>query len=699
MAQVNNILTDTPQIYRFDFVTDPDSPDVRDSLDQLFISVDKVNDVYSTETNLDRGLVRYTFDIIQNPDENPDLIHQIDQLIGTISYVPVTLSMDISRFSNNVNIGSMITGTRDIIKVLTQNLLHVEIVNVESLRKKNIVIFTPITSELNSLYENPKYLTDYYRSLNMEYLAGYQVLSDDPIVHYVLDDLYTKREYVPSDLNVISVDNILLVPVGTDENQEDHYTSIVNRIDTIITSKRQDGYFSYTLSLHNIGDVLLLEELGKLWETHIVYSKDMINIILKHNNIDFGTSPEQWFRYNLNLIKNGQFPEITLFGDWQFYMGGDYNEIYGKPWYRSILQYGALLAYRKLGEEDSFIESFTHMVRVNNDYSITLSLPTSSHVTTFRKYFHSVMDGYKGLEHQGENMWLVEPCKDLVEGVVKRYYVQVVDERSMPMVLTHKNRNGSEEEVLVFRSPAVGLHNPDSPFDFSQIDLDKVKDELILKLRDYYRICHDNMESVLLEKISDMSLDQLLSLVEIQERPNQPTYCYTKETILSLESPINPLTRRPFPDHVLVKAMMMEWGLRGLFNVGPLIGLYPDVPSKILVEPKVGVPIIDTVPINDIQRQVTGDIYSVAVGFSDGMVTDLFDIATSDQDELKRLVEELWSSGFFLNYWTSAVQKYSKDLVSFVVIINQPLLIYASDTKTDGIRAMDYLKESVNTFE
>jgi hypothetical protein len=52
-----------------------------------------------------------------------------------------------------------------------------------------------------------------------------------------------------------------------------------------------------------------------------------------------------------------------------------------------------------------------------------------------------------------------------------------------------------------------------------------------------------------------------------------------------------------------------------------------------------------------------------------------------------------------LNYWTSAVQKYSKDLVSFVVIINQPLLIYASDTKTDGIRAMDYLKESVNTFE
>ena len=692
-------LEDVDQIYRFDIITDPDDPSVQDSLDKLLTLVD--NDQFIlTETNLDRGLVRYTIDTVYNSNQNPDAINRISQLVGEVGYTPVTVSMDTSRFmltNGQINVGSIITGAKEVIKVLTEQILKVDINNVETLtRENNIITFTPINKNNKSVYENPMYLANYYYFVNMDILGGYQVLSKDPTVKYVLDELYNGQDYVPEDINPTYVHGVSLIPVGTAE-EEDHYMKIKNRVNTIITTRRQDGYFSIELGLHNIADVLLISQLAKLWHTEIVYEADNVNIILKHDHVDFGTRPELWFQHNLEVIKEGNFPTITLYGIWQFKVGGDYNQIYGKQWSQAIIQYGALLAYRKLGLEDPFIQPFTHTVNVNNDLSITLSLPTYNHVIKFRQYLDDILNGYTS-PRQGEESWFVQPCQDLLDGVIKRWYVQSIDKRSMPMVLKQTYVDGKTEEILVFRSPAVGLYYRDSPLDFDNVNMTEVRNTFRNELRDYYRLCHGNIEPVLLDRIDEMKLHQLLDLIEIKERYNEPTYCYSTTTLLSLSSPISPMTRRPYKDNIIIKALLMEWGWRGLFNTGSLIGLYHDMPSQILVQPTVGHPIIVKQMISDLQRNVTGDVYSVSVGFADGLITDLFDIATEDPSELKMVMEKLWHDGFFLSYWVSAVQKYTDRVNSFVVIVTKPLLVDGSNSKSNGERAMNYLIESADNL-
>ena len=684
------------QFYRFDITTDPDDPHVKNTLDELLGIVDNNNynirsviespEIRMIETNLNRGLVNY--DIIVN-SKDTDLIDRIDQLAGDVSYVPVTVTMDITKFisNKNTNVGSIITATEGIIKVLTQKVLGFNIINVETIRlDNNIVVFTPITEEQISVYENPLYLAEYYRIVNMDILGGYQVLSNDPMARYVLSDLYRERDYVITDVNPIYVQGVSLIPVGNDDNEENHYNEILTIVDSMITKYCQDGYFSYELGLHEMADVLLLKELGTLWDTEVVYSEEEVVVLKRNEGVDFGTDPELWFRSNVEMIRKGQFPTITLFGDWQFNVGGSFNEVHGKEWNQVIIQYAALLAYRKLGLDDPFIQPFTHTIKVNNDLSITLSVPTHSHVKTFLEHFNNI----------SRKDIFAEPCENLENGVIKRWYVQSVDKRSIPMVLTNTYEDGSSDEVLVFRSPAVNLYSP-SPFDFDNVDMGKVKKDLLDHMREYYKLCHDNVEPVLLDHINKMSLMELLDLVEVKERPNQPTYCYSKNTLLNLTQPINPITRRPFTDNVLIKAMLMEWGTRGLFKVGPLLGLYEKVPVKILIPTNFGQPLINKEVLDPLEYQITGDVYQVSVGFDNGTINDMFEIATNDKDELKRLVEDLWSSGFFLNYWTSAVQKYS-DLNSYVVIVNSPILMNANKSKSDGTFAIEYMKEVVNNL-
>src|SRR5690606_17860646 len=118
-------------------------------------------------------------------------------------------------------------------------------------------------------------------------------------------------------------------------------------------------------------------------------------------------------------------------------------------------------------------------------------------------------------------------------------------------------------------------------------------------------------------------ISPILDLIEAIEGKNGPTYCYSHSTLLSLEHPISPISRQPLPDHVLIKAMLVEWGLRGLFNVGPLVGLYPDFPKKIIIEPRAGSILINKEIVEPIRKTVTGNIYDISVGFSDGSLTDL----------------------------------------------------------------------------
>lgn len=565
---------------KLQFITDPDDPNIIKDLSELFLLVDPIN---INEESIERGLVKYTISLHDNNEK-------ITNIVNKIKYVPVTVSLNLSKYDFS-NSGPVIGKTLEVIKVLTEKILQIRISNVEYFRIKDMIVFTPITFEKEPVYENPKYLSNYYQS--MTEIEGYQILSEDPLVGYVFNSLPNYQSEI-----IKFIEGVALIPVGTNDNEVEHYSEIVDTVETIIETRKLEGYFTYKISFYNPEDFLLIQELATLWLVDIISSDN--NIIVLKTNTDFGTLPELWFRHNINLIKYGQLPTITLYGN--FHNSNNINKDSkdsNGSWYKVKLLYASLLAYYKLSLEYEIIQVFTHTVKVNDDYSITIYIPSYSQVLLFKKYLMEVLSN-------GD--WFVEPCKDLEDGFVKRYYVQTIDKKSMPMILPQAGT-----EILVFKSPA-SVNYP-SPFDFNKVDLIKVKQDLLNLL--------DNTE-------------------------------------------------------------ITEWGIRGLFNIGPVIGLYSYIPRKTLIRIEKG-----SVLLSKLQENK----YSVDIVFPD-RISFLFDIVanngSNDESELKVIIENLWSKGFFLSYWTSSYVSLT-NCESFTTIITNPFL-------NDDLNNIKYLKEANNSL-
>lgn len=407
-------------------ITDPDDPSVSDYLTQ---------DEPGQKRDLSRGLVKYQ-------------IHD-EELAKKIAYQPVTVTLDLSRFENYPT--PVIAGALTIVKTLTEIILKVKVVNVEYVTINNIVTFTPITimnGEMLAVYENPEHLSEYYDLLNFDYLAGYQVLSSDPLVRLVVAEEY-------SDLDVLYLpgtgDRIGLIPVGTNDNETTHYSTIVDTVDTMVESKRLQGYFSYVVSLYSPEEFDLVPELASMWQTSIIMIQD--NVIILRSEVDFGQSAESWFRYNVNLIRYGQLPQITVFGNFHI---DNYNQKYDKNWYSSQILYAALLAYQRL--EDELIRVFASKIKINDDYSITLSIPTYEQLILFQENLKEIL-------RNGD--WYLEPVKDLEDGFKKRAYLQTVDSKALSMILPEGSDN-----ILVFTSPALASYP--SSLDFDKVTLNSL---------------------------------------------------------------------------------------------------------------------------------------------------------------------------------------------------------------------------------
>ena len=620
------MLTPVNQIYRFNAITDPDNPTVIESNVKLLDLVDDNDNIIFREENLNRGLVRYNIITVSNVS-NTDTIATIEKLINDISYVPATVIMNLTGYENKTQI---ITASAEIIKVLTEKILKTTVTNVEYVNfENNIIKYTPVTKN-GAVHINPNHIPAYTRIVNNSDILGkYKLLTNDPLVTYVLEELYNSNDYVPSDINVIYIENIAFVPIYVDD-------SIIYRINSIIKKKRSDGYFVYKIGIHNLEDLELITEMASLWNTKVIYSDDMTNIVMFPDSSIFPIRPELWYEKNILLVKGGQFPGITLTGEWQFHKNG-HNQVFGKLFYKSILYYASILSYKKLGDQDNFVSPFTQTIIVNNDLSITIFVPTYNHAILFKKYLKETI---------ATDQISTEPCIDLLDGIYKRWYVQSIDDRAIPMVLTQINEDLTSEEVLVFRSPVSTLYKS---YDFETIDHKDLTDNLIK----YYKRTGD--------------VKELLSLVPVGDKMIPSN----QDNNISL-----------------------NWSLRGLYSVGPLKGLYEEIPSKILVAPKVGIPVITKSYIDNILYGISGDIYTIDINFPDNTVSPLFDIATEELEELKRIVNELWKTGYFLTYWVSAVQKYS-DPESYSVIINNPILLYAADSKYDGLTAMNFLKNEL----
>ena len=254
-------------------------------------------------------------------------------------------------------------------------------------------------------------------------------------------------------------------------------------------------------------------------------------------------------------------------------------------------------------------------------------------------------------------------------------------------------------DILIYRSK-LAIKYP-SPFIFDKKNMDNARNSLTKELHKYYsskKICHDDLEPVLLDKISNMSLKDLLKIIPTDD---QITYCFSADTLDKLENFINPLTREPFSEKVVKRLETLEWGWRGLFDVGPLYGLYEDVPVRTLIPTTIGIPNMVRVKNTAKERELTGLNFLVEIIFEDETTTPLFEISLPTVgldliDDVRKYVDKLWNNGYFLSYWTSAVQNYLIDHKSYNVSITNEILLHAGDSIFDGNKAIELLRREYN---
>lgn len=594
------------------WVLNPDDPGI-DMTDLIQYLASNNLDKNVVETSLYNGLVKYELNAKLSRKQDEDLT----RIIGEINYEILSIPLDITPFLEEIS--SVVEGAKTIIQALTEKMLKIDISYVSQVRYGNIIMLSPMTSYNVPVFMNSSY-SGRMNICDMSVLGGYTVLSDDPLVKYVLEEMY-QSEYVPEDFNVIYVEGLALIPVG----KEDY----IDMVDSSLRSKRLQGYFTHNIDVHNFGDLELVPEIAKLWNIKVVSDKDLSTLVLQ-SDVDFGISASEWLSNAVSSIKYNSLPRITISGSWQYEFQDDYNRLYGRQWHTSIIQYGAFLAYAELSQEDLMIRPFTTMTQVNPDLSISLTLPTYQHVLKFTDIFKRILAGSTGNSNQ---IWTVEACSSLEEGIAKRWMVQEIDNKAMPMLLRDQEQN-----VLIFRSP-LSISYP-SPFDISAGDLDEIKvDTEWLKIDDV--------------KNGDYSND------------------------------------------IVSAAWLNESGWRGLFDVSnreiTLHGLYPTVPLKEIIEHQGNVK-FHRLPLQGNPKILLKNLYEIDVHFDDERVSPLFRISSDGSpDQIQSLVNELWQRGYLASYWSDAMQKYGH-VKSYSTFIHDPYLIRAEDSLIDGKIALEHLQ-------
>jgi len=672
------------------YINDPYDPSLNKKLEKVEQTLKKEKG-FITTTNLEKSIVKHDI-IIENPEK-------ITDLISNINYIPVSLSLNKPDISDQLVLGSYLEGVRDIIKIATDILLETPVEYVEMIEREDTYIFNPITEFGESVFINPNYVSDFYDLINPDQFLGYTLFNTSLLTRYVLERWYNNSYYVSEDINVkyIKLKNytIPLIPIGGNTYLQNDYNKIRDDMDMEIRSLERQGYFGYRFGIHDLEDIELVKELCLMWNIKIVDESDF-SILILQTDTDFSIRPEEWLRKNTQLIKAGQFPIYTLRGEFQYSYYADYQRRFGQVYKDVILKYVAYLAYADLSDQDNeLISPFISLIQINEDLSINVSIPTIDLADKLVKNIENILEqGISGVNNKTGSAWLVEPCKDLQDGIIKRWLVQNIDNNAYPMLF----KDVSGNEIMVFRS-RLGIKYP-SPFNFSKEHIEKSKKSLLEALRKYYsekQVCHDDLEPVELEKISTMTLNELLRLIPVTQ--NKITYCFSVDTLSKLDKFENPLTRQPFSEKTLLRMRYLEEGWRGLFDIGPIYGLYDDVPVKVNIPTTVGITEIKRIRTDPEQRKLKGLLFLVEVFFRDETIEPLFEISLptvglESIDQLREYVDKLWKRGYFLNYWTSAVQKYivPSKTESYSVIVVNDILRRASDSIFDGNIALEMLR-------
>ena len=569
--------------------------------------------------------------------------------------IPLILSID----KDIVRSREELFGIISILKPLVSKICKVKVIDME-LFDGLLYSFYPIDEFRNPVYILEEAVEAIYSQIDIPSLVGYTFLSEHLLARYVVE-----KEGIE---NVKYVDGIAIIPLKSEYLFE--MPDAIENFEFTLQSYVRRGIFAYELGPFDTDDFEIVLQICKQFDIKVVNRKDFSKWILLCEN-DFSISPETWIRNAIPLVRMGQFPFFTLTMESvrEKTFNNDYERKYGDIDQKYIIKYVACLSFADLSDRFSYMREFIYSLRVNCDYTISVQLPSYELVREFEKKFNENF----------ERLYTVVVCENLEDAVIKRYIVQSVDDDAYPMVFSN---------ILVHRSPLAKLYP--SPFNFDEKNMKEKRNELEIKMRQFYKTCHDNVEPILLEDIDAMNLNELLNLIPIRE--NNITYCFSKDTISKVES--NPMTRTPLSDEVKKRVAFGEFGLRGYFDVGVLYGLYEsdyDM-DKEKDYNELGFIHVVRIPVEKEYRELYGNIFLVKVEFMNGIESDIMEISLPTVgleriDEFRAYVEELWKRGFFISPWAKALNE-----ENFSTITTNPILLRAKDSIFDGNKALEYLR-------
>lgn len=575
-----------------------------------------------------------------------------------VQYIPLSFGVEREKIKNR----EYIYGIISILKPLISKICNTKVTDIEIVEGTEIVIFNPITEFGISVYINPEYYNYIYSQIDIYKLIGYTLLSENSLARYVHKT--NSFSFPVKYINGIAITLITPTEIKTEtsENRIDEFGFAIDRL-------INEGYFTYNFSPFDTDDHEYVKQLCKLYDIAIIDTEDFSSWILQ-SVVDTTVSKETWIRNNLANIKEGDFPIFTV----PFIRyDGDYIRRYGDMYEKYVINYFALLAFAQLSDGNPVLKSHIYRLKIGDNNSISVSLPTYSLVLKFKVLFEELF--------HSKTKYTIETCNNIEDVFYKRYVIQQVDGDAYPIAFS--TIGGTY--IVIHRSPLAMIYP--SPFVFT-----KNMEDLENKMRDFYKKCHDNIEPVSLENIDNMTLSDLIRLIPITE--NNVTYCFSEATLNKIET--NPLTRTPLTKETKEKLEKIEYGLRGFFDVGPVFGLLSVNLSQNMDFSDFGVIKVVRIPVKKEHRDLYGNLFLVQVIFSDGTESDLFEISLptinlEKIDDLKNYVDKMWVRGFFINDWQKELIKHLK-VKSFYISLNDPILLQAGGSIYDGERALNYMK-------
>lgn len=686
------------------WVTDPHAPSIEPILQNILTELAKFTILNSNHQDLGSGRKHYEYfiDISRDIAGNPVLavtLKNIQSNIDKIQYQPLTLSWSPSPQLLHEEVVKYRDNYINILKPLLTSITGYQIDIIGTTVYKNgdnqpVYSFAPLTNDDTpsgfgrSLYYSSDELGYFQNKADPEILMGYQLLTSDPLIVEV-------NNRFKSGQNLYLYENLFLVK-SLDNN-------LKFDADMLLDKLRTEGYFAITDQMFSSDELGVIVEISELWSIKKIgefYVDEWIQpstgstilgttsddvkretkflehrlVVVFKTLVDFNMSPISWLTMALAAVQHDLLPQFTI--SYPQMMSIDLTVIN-----RAKLQYAAILTMIQITYGNLLLIPFVSSIHVGDDFSITGMFTRYEDTREFLDKFIFYLN-----ESQ---YWTVYPCgNDLNMSIAERWKL-ARDNKDLHPLLIPLSNGLTGEPTLYLVVDTTPYRN--TPLARPVID-SNLLDEMTAELRDYFeQVCNGGNDPVSLEEINTMSLSQLMSLIITDDAPR---YCFSFDTMKRLyRNDLNPVTKIPFSRKTITQLSLVSLGTYGLYQVGPVPGLFSDVPVAPLVKPKSGQVMVNTIEDTNNPNNIDPIKY-VSIVYNDGTYLQLFDIYITDlqPQTLADRVQELWDAGWFLSPWGSAlVQFISK--VSLSPLREILTLAAASENQNRGQQAFEYLEQ------